>query len=539
MTGSGGRSELPWWRSAVVYQIYPRSFADADGDGTGDIAGIRSRLDHLADLGVDAIWLNPWYDSPLCDGGYDVTDYRSIDRRFGTIDDAMGLIADAHDRDIKVIIDVVPNHTSVEHAWFVAALEAGRQSPERARYHFRDGRGTDGELPPNDWPSVFGGPAWTRTADGQWYLHLFDSGQPDLNWEHPEVRREFLDILRFWSDRGVDGFRVDVAHGLTKDPEYTDLGDRPHHVQAAPVPDHPFWDRDGLHEIYRGWREVLDGYQDRMMVAEASIHASRYPLYLRPDEFHQSFDFDLLSCHWNAKDFGSVIHNAIETAASVGSVPTWVLSNHDVVRHATRYGLPPGVDLATWSLTGPHELLDAERGSRRAVAAGLIMLALPGCAYLYQGDELALPEVWELPIEALDDPVWERSGRTAKGRDGCRVPLPWTSSGPSFGFGTGRPWLPQPSVFGTLSVEAQRGVPGSPLEVYRAAIATRREWSLAEPGIEELDLGADVLAFRRVGGLRSITNMGESPIPLPGGEVILASGPLGGAVPPDVTVWMR
>lgn len=532
-----------WWRDAVVYQVYPRSFADGNGDGTGDIAGLRSRLDYLRWLGVDAVWLNPWYDSPLADGGYDVADYRAIDPRFGSLDEATEFVADAHRHDIRVIVDLVPNHTSSQHAWFREAVAHGPGSPARARYHFLPGRGADGELPPNDWPSVFGGPAWTRLdgdpADGEWYLHLFDPAQPDLNWEHPEVQDEFDAIMRFWLDRGVDGFRVDVAHGLVKHPGYADLGDRPHHVRDQVVPDHPFWDRDELHDIYRRWRSVLDEYDGRMLVAEAPVHASRYPMYLRPDEFHQCFDFDLMHAAWNAKQFSDVIHHAVGAAASVGSNPTWVLSNHDEMRHATRYALPPGTDFRRWPLTGPFDVLDAEVGERRARAAALIALALPGCTYVYQGDELGLPEAWDLPPHVLDDPVWLRSGQTDKGRDGCRVPIPWTTEGPSLGFGDAAPWLPQPAEFAGLSVEAQRGAPDSMLEMYRAAIGLRRAHLRDGFDIAEVDLGSDVLAFERGSSFRSVTNMGGDPVPLPAGEILLTSGPVTDLLPPDTTIWVR
>lgn len=531
-----------WWRRAVVYQVYVRSFADGNGDGTGDIAGLRSRLAYLRGLGVDAIWLNPWYASPLRDAGYDVADFRQIDPRFGTLADAESFVTEAHDHGIRVIVDMVPNHTSSEHEWFRAAVAAGPGSPERSRYHFRPGR-NGGTEPPTDWPSVFGGSAWTRlneaADDGEWYLHLFDPSQPDLNWEHPEVHDEFDALLRFWLDRGIDGFRVDVAHGLVKDPEWKDLGDRPQHVRLAPVADHPFWDRDELHPIYRHWRSVLEEYGERMMVAEASVHATRRPLYIRPDEFQQAFDFDLLEARWNAKEFAMIIDHATTAAAAEGSNATWVLSNHDVVRHATRYGLPEGTDLDTWSLTGPHGLLDAERGERRARAAAMVTLGLPGSAYVYQGDELGLPEVWDLPVEVLDDPVWTRSGHTEKGRDGCRVPIPWTRAGRSFGFGDNGAWLPQPSDFGSRSVEAQAGDDCSTLELYRAAIRLRNEWMRADEEVRLLDLGADVLAFERGSGVRCVVNMGAEPLPMPIGDVLLASGAVDHQLPADTAVWVR
>ena len=374
-----------WWRHAVVYQIYVRSFADGNGDGTGDIAGIRSRLPYLAALGIDAIWVNPWYRSPLLDGGYDVADYREIDERFGTTADAEAFIAEAGHHGIRVLVDLVPNHSSWEHRWFVEALAAPPGSPARSRYHFLPGRGVDGELPPNDWPSVFGGSAWTRAEDGEWYLHLFDESQPDVNWEHPEVRAEFESVMRFWLDRGAAGFRIDVAHSLVKAPGYPDLGKRSPRDGPRWTEGHPFWDRDEIHPIVRSWRKVLDEYDERMMVAEAWVRADRRPLYLRPDEYQQAFDFDLMSADWDVEDFVSIIANAITSAAAVGSNPTWVLSNHDVMRHTTRYGLPHGTIAGLWPLDGPHDALDQDTrhppgagGCTRHARPSRIGLRVPG-----------------------------------------------------------------------------------------------------------------------------------------------------------------
>ncbi|MEP1125811.1 MAG: glycoside hydrolase family 13 protein [Ilumatobacter sp.] len=528
-----------WWRNAVVYQIYPRSFADGNGDGTGDIAGMRARLPYLAELGIDAIWVNPWYRSPLNDGGYDVADYRNIDERFGSIDDAQAFVDEAGGHGIRVIVDLVPNHTSSEHAWFQAALAAGPGSPERERYHFLPGRGDDGELPPSDWTSVFGGRAWERCPDGEWYLHLFDSTQPDLNWEHPEVRAEFESILRFWLDRGVAGFRVDVAHALAKHPDYEDVGDRDQRDGPRWTEGHPFWDRDEIHPIIRSWRRVLDEYDDRMMVAEAWVRADRRPLYLRPDEYHQAFDFEFLSADWDAEQFGGIIEQSTTAARDVGSNPTWVLSNHDVVRHATRYGLPGGTDSAAWLLDGPHHLLDAEQGHRRARAAALLTLALPGSAYVYQGEELGLPEAWDLSTDVLDDPVWTDSGHRRKGRDGCRVPIPWEATGPSLGFGDAEGWLPQPVGYAALAAAVQHDDDGSTLNLYRSALRIRREHFTADFDITMIDLGADVLAFERGNGARCVVNMGAVPIAIPEGVVLLASAPLDdGELPADAAVWL-
>jgi alpha-glucosidase len=523
-----------------VYQVYPRSFADANGDGTGDVAGIRSRLAYLRDLGVDAIWISPWYPSPLKDGGYDVADYRNIDPRFGSLADAEALIADAHAHHIKVIVDVVPNHTSSDHAWFQAALIAEPGSPARERYVFRSGKGPDGDEPPTNWTAVFGGCAWERVADGSWYLHLFDPTQPDLNWENEEVRAEFDDIFRFWIERGVDGFRIDVAHGMVKDQTFPDVTVDSELLTSSQVFDHPFWDRDGVHEINRRWRAVLDeSDRDVMMVAEAWVHPSHLPLYLRPDEYHQSFNFDFLETPWVIERVRRAISRAITAAATVGSTPTWTLSNHDVMRHTTRYGLPADVDWRSWPITGPYGDLDVQLGLRRARAATLLLLALPGSTYIYQGEELGLPEVWDLPPEVLDDPVWVNSGHEHKGRDGCRVPLPWTITGPSFGFGDSDPWLPQPASFGGLSVQAQTGVPGSTLEMYRRALRLRAQYLKADELLEWLEMGDDVLAFRRGSGVICIVNFGDQALPMPAGTVLMTSiENIESELPRDTAAWL-
>jgi alpha-glucosidase len=536
---------IPWWRHGLVYQVYPRSFADSDGDGTGDVNGIRSRLPYLRDLGVDAIWISPWYRSPLNDGGYDVADYRDIDPRFGTLADAEALFEDAHAHGIKVIVDLVPNHSSSEHPWFKAALAAAPGSRERARYIFKDGKGKDGTEPPTNWVAVFGGSAWERVADGQWYLHLFDPTQPDLNWENEEVRAEFDDIFRFWLDRGVDGFRIDVAHGLVKDPTYPDIADDPKLLENSRNANHPHWDRDGVHDINRRWRAVLDSYdRDVMMVAEAWVDPAHVPLYLRPDEYHQSFNFDFLETPWTIDAVNKAIDRAVTEARKVGSTSTWTLSNHDVMRHATRYGLPKDAVWREWPLSKPidklSEELDAELGLRRARAATLLLLALPGSTYIYQGEELGLPDVWDLPPEVLDDPTWNNSDHKLKGRDGCRVPIPWTRSGESFGFGDGKAWLPQPPRYGELSAEAQTGVEGSTLEMYREAIRLRRELLTADEDLEWVDTGdKKVLAFRRGSGVLCIVNFGAKPVELPAGRVLIASQQgVERQLPGDTTAWV-
>ncbi|GAA2274429.1 glycoside hydrolase family 13 protein [Nonomuraea roseoviolacea subsp. roseoviolacea] len=432
-----------WWRDAVIYQVYVRSFADGNGDGIGDLLGVRSRLRYLSDLGVDAVWLTPFYPSPMADFGYDVADHRDVDPVFGSLADARELIDDAHRHGLRIIVDVVPNHTSDRHPWFQAALRAAPGSPQREYYVFRDGRGAQGELPPNDWESIFGGPAWTRLPDGQWYLHLFAPEQPDLNWEHPPVREEFADILRFWLDLGVDGFRIDVAHGMIKAPGLPDVG-HPGQVRMIGAEVVPFFDQDGVHEIHRAWRRILDSYEgERIGVAEAwAPSPERLAHYVRPDELHQAFNFHFLFAPWDAETFKEVIRKSLHTAGLVGAPSTWVLSNHDVKRHVTRYG-------------------GGEAGLRRARAAALLTLALPGSAYVYQGEELGLPEVLDLPEEYLQDP--QRLRAPDSGRDGCRVPLPWTKTRP-FGFtppGADAPWLPMPDSWAELSVEAQEQDPGT------------------------------------------------------------------------------
>jgi alpha-glucosidase len=535
--------DSPWWRRGLVYQVYIRSFADANGDGTGDVNGLRSRLPYLRDLGVDALWINPWYRSPLADGGYDVADYRAIEDRYGTLADAEALIAEAHQHGIRVIADVVPNHTSIEHVWFQEAMAAPQGSPSRNRYHILDGTGPDGALPPNNWQSVFGGPAWHQLPDGQWYLHLFAPEQPDLNWHNSEVRDEFDAVLRFWLDRDIDGFRVDVAHGLMKDLGYPDLDNAATRMLASSkLPNHAHWDRDEIHDVVRRWRSVLDAYPgDRMLVAEAWVSPERLPLYLRPDEYQQSFNFDLLEANWDAAEMGDIVESAIKAAASVDSTPTWVLTNHDVMRATTRYGLPNGTEWRSWPVSGPASALDRAAGARRARAAGLLLLALPGSAYLYQGEELGLPEVWDLPEAVLDDPVWERSGHTMRGRDGCRVPLPWTAGGPSNGFGAGPGWLPQPEGWSELSAEAQAGRADSSLELFRAAIALRRLHGIRDEDLHWLALDNNTLAFRRGGGLTCVVNFGAEPVALPPHrELLLASVPQPdpAALAPDSAAWL-
>ncbi len=512
----------------MIYQIYPRSFADANGDGIGDLAGVRSKLSYLAELGVDAIWLSPFYPSPQADGGYDVSDYRDVDPIFGTLQDAELLIADAHALDLRVIVDLVPNHTSHLHEWFRAALSSTAGSPERGRYIFRDGRGVDGSLPPNNWVSNFGGPAWTRIADGQWYLHLFTPEQPDLDWTNPEVIAEFQDILRFWLDLGVDGFRIDVAHGLAKDPDLADIpGVDGHLLTPAHTGEHPHWDRDEVHEVYRGWRRVVDEYAgDRVFVAEAWVpNPDRFARYLRADELHTAFNFNFLDAGWDAAVVRRVIDQTLAELREVGAPATWVLSNHDVIRHPTRFG-------------------GGELGLRRALAATLLMLALPGGAYLYQGEELGLEEVLDIPADLRQDPIFARTRGERAGRDGCRVPLPWSGEAAPFGFGpAGTPWLPQPSTWSELSAESEALDPSSTLSFYRAALRARRaNPALGDGPIRWLSAAAGVLAFARGDDFICVINYNDEAVELPaavlGATLILSSGAdAAGVLAADTAAW--
>ncbi len=533
-------ADLRWWRDAVVYQVYVRSFSDANGDGIGDLAGVRERLPYLRDLGVDALWFNPWYPSPLADTGYDIADYRAIDPAFGTLQEAQELIAEARALGIRTIVDIVPNHVSSQHPWFTAALASPPGSPERERFWFRPGTGTDGELPPNDWQSIFGGPAWTRVDDGEWYLHLFAPEQPDLNWTHHDVWLEHEDILRFWFDRGVAGVRIDSAALLVKDPE---LAEAPE--DDPPGGEHPFMDRDTLHEIYRKWRRIADSYAEpRVLVGEIWLpDAERFARYLRPDELHTAFNFDFLSCPWEPARMRTSIETALAAHAPVDAPTTWVLSNHDVTRPVTRYGRADTAFAFESKRAGTPT--DLELGTRRARAAALLAMALPGSLYVYQGEELGLPEVEDIPFERRQDPMWLRSGGVDPGRDGCRIPLPWAGDLPPYGFsreGADRAWLDQPDDWAPLTVAAESEDDASMLSLYRAGLALRRTAPWApDDALTWLSSPDSVLAFARGEGFACLVNFGAAPVELPAGShVVLASDELeGGAVPQDTTVWLR
>ncbi|WP_309081370.1 glycoside hydrolase family 13 protein [Zhihengliuella sp.] len=594
-TNTALRADGPWWADAVIYQVYPRSFADSSRDGMGDLGGVTQRLPYLKRLGVDAVWLSPFYRSPQADAGYDVADYRDVDPLFGTLEDFDAMLAEAHGLGIRIIVDLVPNHTSDEHVWFQEALAAGPDSPERDRYIFRDGRGEDGGEPPNNWQSVFGGPAWTRVHDGkgipgQWYLHLFDSKQPDLNWGNADVRAEMEDILRFWLDRGVDGFRVDVAHGMVKAeglPDWSqkvamvggDTGAEPDgsHVETTErsedlppedrdvpqVPEKnmtpsgdatpPYFDQEGVHEIYRSWHRVLSEYDgDRMMVAEAWVEPmSRLFRYVRSDEMQQAFNFGFLLAGWNARNIVENVSETLTEAAAVDAPPTWVLSNHDMVRHPSRFGLDDPTSFPK-GISADDEQPDEELGLARGRAAAMVMLALPGSAYVYQGDELGLPEHTTLPAEVRQDPSFFRTQGAERGRDGCRVPLPWIADAPAYGFsgpeGGEEPWLPQPESFARYAADQQEDVPGSTLELYRELISVRADRGLGTGSLAWHELNAPdagILAYTN-GSVVVVANMGGEPIELPAGEpLLLASSPDAvvesdgvNRLAPDAAVWL-
>ena len=555
MSQLASRAQRPWWRDAVTYQIYIRSFADSNGDGIGDVEGIRSRLPYLKKLGVDAIWITPWYPSPQHDHGYDVADYMDIEPDYGTLAQAETLIKEAHEFGIKLIVDIVPNHTSSDHVWFQAALKAAPGSVERNRYIFRDGKGANGDVPPNNWEAVFGGPAWKRVTEsdgklGQWYLHLFAVEQPDLNWENPEVVAHLEDVLRFWLDRGVDGFRIDVAHGMFKEAGLPDIKRDP----AAEMlgTDHkPFWDQEGVHDIYRSWRKIFDSYPgDRMAVAEAWVSpASRIARYVRHDELQNSFNFEMLTTLWKPAEIKKKVNHSIDALAEVGAPTSWVFNNHDVVRSVDRLdlGLTNHGD-TTLSRQGDPAEFNIKRGTVRARSAALMMLALPGGAYLYQGEELALPEVRDIPESRLTDPRWKMSGHSDRGRDGCRVPLPWSSKpAGAFGFSNkdsltpDQAWLPQSTWWGEFSVDSQDGVEGSTLSMYREALAIRKaEEGLGDGEMEWIEAGADVVAFERPGNFACYINFGAA-FELPSNsQILVTSGEVHAhTLPTDTAVWVR
>jgi alpha-glucosidase len=547
------RSQREWWRDSVTYQIYIRSFADGNGDGKGDIPGIISKLPYLHKLGIDAIWITPWYPSPQKDHGYDVSDYMDIEPDYGTLADAKRLISETHKLGMRILIDIVPNHCSDQHIWFPEALKSAPGSAARDRFIFRDGKGENGELPPNNWQAVFGGPAWERVTEadgklGQWYLHLFSVEQPDFNWQNQEVKSYFEKVLRFWLDLGVDGFRIDVAHGMIKADGLPDVPTDPALLDGKPM---PFWDQDGVHEIYKEWRKILDSYpNNRMAVAEAWVFpSSRIARYLRPGELMNSFNFEFFGSKWEAKELKELIQRSIDSLKEVDAPSSWVFNNHDVVRSVDRFDLGLGLSGGTTlERQGDPSKLNLARGRKRARAGALLMLALPGGAYIYQGEELALPEARDIPEDRLTDPRWAMSGFTDRGRDGCRVPLPWkTNSAGAFGFSENSKlspidaWLPQSNNWGDFSVQSQEDDDQSPLNLYRQALKIRKTHpGLGDGTINWLEVNQNVVSFSRPGGFVCYLNLGEA-IELPkSAKVLVSSEPItNGLIPTDTAVWFE
>ncbi|MGP9022673.1 alpha-amylase family glycosyl hydrolase [Streptomyces sp. BR1] len=531
-----GRTTEPerdeWWRDAVCYELYPRSFADGDGDGIGDLRGAAARLDHVAALGADAVWITPFYPSPLADGGYDISDHTAVAPELGTLDDWHALVTRARALGLRVLVDLVPNHTSRAHPWFSQLLAAPEDDRVRGRYIVRPGRGPGGAAPPNDWRSAFGGPAWSRLPEhpGHWYLHLHTPDQPDLDWRNPEVVAEYDRVIRFWLDHGADGFRVDVAHTLFKAPGLPDAGPDQH---RAPARYHlrPYYDREEVHSLFRTWRRLLASRPgpagERVLVGEAVLFdQQRLARYVRTDELHQVFNFPYAECPWDGAALRRVIEESYAAMASAGAPVTWLLSSHDAVRPVTRFG-------------------GGTEGLRRARAAALLTLALPGAAYVYQGEELGLPQAW-VPEERRRDPLWELSGHTDPGRDGCRVPLPWAGDEAPYGFTDappGKSWLPQPPDWTALTVRSQEADPASTLVLYRAALRLRRQYPDEGAGPCRLEgpASGEWLGFRRGRDLRCVVNFGPGGLRLdPDAEIVLSSVPVtDGVVPPDTTVWLR
>jgi alpha-glucosidase len=537
-----------WWRTAVIYQIYPRSFADGNGDGIGDLVGTTARLESLKSLGIDAIWFSPFFKSPQKDAGYDVADYKTIDPLFGTNEEFYELLAKAHSLGLRIIVDIVPNHSSDQHELFQAALKAAPGSPEREMYIFRDGKGENGELPPNNWESVFGGNAWSRITEadgtlGQWYLHIFDSSQPDFNWENPKVKDFFDGVLSFWLDKGVDGFRIDVAHGLVKEVGLPDVK-----VEATHVVDetnHPFWGQEGVHDIIRGWRKLLNRYDDRAMCAEAWVlPLSRMAKWVREDEYHQTFNFGYLETPWERQALEKVVTESLKEFGKVGAPSTWVLSNHDTIRHTSKYGVP-SIPLHGQGIGPDSQQPDEAMGLRKARAASAFMLGLPGGAYIYQGEELGLPEHTMLEGKYRQDPTWFRTNGEKVGRDGCRVPLPWEANGgESFGFNTtGKSWLPAPASFKRYARDAQEGVAGSTLELYKRLIKERKEFAL---GSGEFRFAPEYSSDSTLGyinnGVLVISNFGPDSVNVPAGKLLVTTQhdlTVEGVLEHDQTAWIK
>ncbi len=557
-------SSPPWWHDAVVYQLYVPSFADANADGWGDLWGVRERLDYLADLGVDAIWLSPCYPSPQIDHGYDVADYFDINPDYGDLSVFDEVLAQAESRGIRILMDIVPNHCSSEHKWFRSAIAAEPGSPERDRFYFRDGLGPNGDTPPNNWRSVFGGPTWTRLIDdnatpGQWYLHTFAPQQPDFNWSNAEVVDHFDRALRFWFDRGVDGFRVDAVAVAAKAPGLPDAPPVSRDVAENDVwsynPYTVFWPTG--HDYWKHWRSVIDEYQEthpgRELVTVSEAYTPGRPEQLAmyvTGEFHQSFAFELMLAPWRSDSIEEVVRDTVATMDTLQVPPAWTINNHDTQRVVTRLGRANATELSSYTgnnLVYVDAPVDLSVGLVRARALVLFAAALPGTLYIYQGEELGLEEVLDLPDNVRQDPIFARTEGRQIGRDGCRVPMPWTAD-PTTGFGFTSPnvetWLPQPKNWAPLSVEAQERNPASMLHLYRRALRARR--SVDGPLAWVNNSPDEIVAFVR-GDTLVILNPTSTPCELTDSVVgdrypILSSNDLdvgSRLVPADSCVWWR
>ncbi len=533
----------PTWRNAVIYQVYPKSFVDTNGDGIGDIEGLIKGLPYLSSLGVDTLWVTPFFASPMHDGGYDVRDYRDVDPMFGTLEDAERFVRAGHDHGLRIVLDLVANHCSNEHPWFQMALASPDGSPERDRFYFLNGRGEGGDLPPTDWISAFGGPAWTRTLNadgspGQWYLHLFDSTQPDLNWKNPQVQAEFDDVLRFWFDRGVDGFRLDAIPAIGKDDDFRDVGFESHDRFLPELwGPTPFWDADGVHDVLKRWRRVGQEYSpERFFVGEVIVGSTEsLAKYIRHDELQSVFSIELAKLPWDARQFQSTIIDILDSLPLGDSWLTWTLASHDETRTVTRFA--PQVEV------GGVITRDFEVGRQRSRAAYLLVLSLPGAACLYQGEEMGLAQVEHIPDELMQDPIYLRTGDQSLSRDGCRVPLPWTTTGPSLGFSSvGHSWLPVPPEWSALSVESQLDDEGSFVQLISSALRVRPlVTSRLSPVVSWDDSSPGVVILQRGEGFRCVVNFSGEPWRIDDrDQVIVASGPLGSdrTLAPNQAVWL-
>lgn len=506
-----------WWHDAAIYQVYPRSFQDTSGDGIGDLAGIRQRLGYLRDLGVGAIWLSPIFKSPMADFGYDIADYRAIDALFGDMAEFEALLRDTHAHGLKLLLDFVPNHTSDEHPWFVES-RSSRDNPKRDWYIWRDPAPDGG--PPNNWRSNFGGSAWAwDEATGQYFYHAFLEKQPDLNWRNPQVREAMYDVLRFWLDKGVDGFRVDVIWHLAKDPEFRDNPPNPswepdqpeiQRFQQKYSADQPY-----VHRIIAELREVVDSYPDRLLIGEIYLPLDRLVTYYGESNrgLHLPFNFQLIQAPWRAEVIRDLI-DEYEAALPEGGWPNWVLSNHDKPRIAARVG------------------------EAQARVAAMLLLTLRGTPTLYYGDELGMGDT-HIPPDRIKDP-WARNEPEASfNRDEARTPMQWTAE-PFGGFSEVEPWLPLTDDYRTRNVGRQQEDAGSMLSLHRALLSLRDRFAdLRQGAYRPIDAGPAILAYRRGERIAVVLNLSEEAAPLRpsdafrGGEVLLcaSSGKAGGAVP--------